>query len=229
MKIADFGLATIVDPNVPEKLRCGSPGYVAPEILNNNGYGTKADIFSVGIILCVMYIFSMTNRLTGVSPFHGKSYQEVLAKNKEGTVSLVDGHWAGVSRVAKDLVAKMVAKDPRERVTAQEALNHCWFTLEHADTCLLSSALENMRKYHNKQNENRFNVERIKPEFSTVTCTPLLASRFAASGGHDSPLILAQGSGKSPSVSPAHRLTSGEDKKVVSRVVEKHRNCQELS
>lgn len=54
VKIADFGLATVVTPGVPEKLRCGSPGYIAPEILNNLGYGTQADVFSAGIILCVM-------------------------------------------------------------------------------------------------------------------------------------------------------------------------------
>jgi serine/threonine protein kinase len=54
LKIADFGLATETDPKFAEKLRCGSPGYVAPEVLNNLGYGTKADIFSAGIILMVM-------------------------------------------------------------------------------------------------------------------------------------------------------------------------------
>lgn len=54
LKIADFGLATITNLLKPENLRCGSPGYVAPEVLNNLGYGTKADIFSAGIILMVM-------------------------------------------------------------------------------------------------------------------------------------------------------------------------------
>ncbi len=55
LKVADFGLATITNPEVPEKQRCGSPGYVAPEVLNNQGYGTKADIFSVGVILYILY------------------------------------------------------------------------------------------------------------------------------------------------------------------------------
>eukprot|EP01022_Parablepharisma_sp_SALTPOND_P024908 TRINITY_DN560_c0_g1_i1.p1 TRINITY_DN560_c0_g1~~TRINITY_DN560_c0_g1_i1.p1 ORF type:complete len:914 (-),score=67.53 TRINITY_DN560_c0_g1_i1:1166-3907(-) len=197
LKIADFGLATIVDPNVPEKLRCGSPGYVAPEVLNNLGYGTKADIFSAGIILCVI--------LTGVSPFHGKSYQDVLLKNKEGAVSLTQSHWTFVSKEAKDLVSKMVAKDPKDRCTASEALKHSWFHLEHTSSTLLSNAQENMKKYHNKQNENRFNVSKIKPEFSMVTCTPLLNSRFT---GKDSPLIVPRNgsreglAGQSPALLP---------------------------
>ena len=55
LKIADFGLATIIVSDIPEKLRCGSPGYVAPEVLNNIGYGTKADVFSAGIILYILY------------------------------------------------------------------------------------------------------------------------------------------------------------------------------
>ena len=194
-----------MDPNVPEKLRCGSPGYVAPEILNNLGYGTKADIFSAGIILCVI--------LTGVSPFHGKNYQDVLLKNREGTVSLSQSHWGFVSPEAKDLVSKMVAKDPQNRCSACEALQHPWFSLEHTSTSMLSNAQENMRKYHNKQNENRFNVSKIKPEFSMVTCTPLLNSRFA---GQDSPLIVPRGSskdvaGQSPVLQP--RTDNPEDTK----------------
>ena len=219
LKIADFGLATIVDPTVPEKLRCGSPGYVAPEILNNIGYGTKADIFSAGIILCVMYGRGVKfASLTGVSPFHGKSYQDVLMKNKDGTVSVTQSHWNFVSPDAKDLVLKMVAKNPQDRVTARQALEHRWFTLEHTSTCILSNAQDNMRKYHNKQNENRFNVGKIKPEFSMVTCTPLLNSRFA---GQDSPLILTRDGGcssgvQSPLVVP--RQLGGEERKVVSEL-----------
>ena len=54
LKIADFGLASFISPAESLFLRCGSPGYVAPELLEDKGYSTKADIFSAGIILYVM-------------------------------------------------------------------------------------------------------------------------------------------------------------------------------
>ena len=53
MKIVDFGLSALVkEGNLT--MRCGSPGYVAPEILNDLGYDCKADIFSAGIILYIL-------------------------------------------------------------------------------------------------------------------------------------------------------------------------------
>ena len=76
--IADFGLATWADE--PEYLfvRCGTPGYVAPEIVNIKDLKAKCDpicdMFSAGIILHIL--------LTGKSPFPGKTYNEVLAQNR---------------------------------------------------------------------------------------------------------------------------------------------------
>ncbi len=58
VKIADFGLSTTMNPSVPERQKCGSPGYVAPEVLNDWGYNTKADIFSAGVILYTLYSIS---------------------------------------------------------------------------------------------------------------------------------------------------------------------------
>jgi serine/threonine protein kinase len=101
-----------------------------------------------------------------------------------------------VSPEAKDLVMKMVAKDPKNRVTASQALEHSWFKMDHNETCILSNAQENMKKYHNKLNENRFNVGKIKPEFSMVTCTPLLNSRYS---GRDSPLVFSGDGSKNSS------------------------------
>lgn len=54
VKLIDFGLATILDPNVPEVMTCGSPGYLAPEVYGKTSYDTKADIFSLGVVLYVM-------------------------------------------------------------------------------------------------------------------------------------------------------------------------------
>ncbi len=50
VKIISLGLATVLNGQL-ETLCCGSPGYVAPEVLNKEGYGTKADIFSCGVIM----------------------------------------------------------------------------------------------------------------------------------------------------------------------------------
>lgn len=79
LKLVDFGLSTKC--NVPEYLfkRCGTPGYVAPEIINapsneNIHYSPKCDVFSAGVIFYIL--------ITGKSPFDGKSFQEILNANK---------------------------------------------------------------------------------------------------------------------------------------------------
>ena len=64
-KIADFGLATVLSHSEEKlKLRCGSPGYVSPELLRNEGYSCSADIFSAGVIFYVI--------LTGRPLFKGQ-------------------------------------------------------------------------------------------------------------------------------------------------------------
>eukprot|EP00826_Nyctotherus_ovalis_P052381 TRINITY_DN6627_c0_g5_i1.p1 TRINITY_DN6627_c0_g5~~TRINITY_DN6627_c0_g5_i1.p1 ORF type:complete len:426 (-),score=141.90 TRINITY_DN6627_c0_g5_i1:1126-2403(-) len=176
MKIADFGLATILDLDVVERLKCGSPGYVAPEILSGQGYGPKVDVFSAGIIFCII--------LTGVSPFYDNLREKMLQKNREAIVDFSKPCWGFVSKEAKSLASRMVAKDSNERCTALEALRDPWFKLEHSNLVILENAQANMAKY---QDRNRFNMGKIKPEFSMVTCTPLLNARFL---GHGSPLLI---------------------------------------
>ncbi len=105
-------------------------------------------------------------------------------KNKEGTVTFVDQYWKQLSPEARDITEKMVAKDPAERITAAKALKHPWFSMEHSGSTGLATAQENMRKYNDK---NRFNMEKIKPEFSIVTCSPLLGARGAI--GVNSPCL----------------------------------------
>ena len=78
--VADFGLSEKFTNCEDELLfkRCGTPGYVAPEILNNEEYDIGVDVFSVGIIFYII--------LTGYAPFFGDSYDEIIEKNKKGNI-----------------------------------------------------------------------------------------------------------------------------------------------
>jgi serine/threonine protein kinase len=133
--------------------------------------------------------------LTGKSPFLGKNYHDTLAKNQRGVVQFDDKDWKNLRPEARDLVSRMVAVRPAERLTAHEALAHAWFHEEAKVPLMLATACENMMKYNDKA---RFNLEKIKPEFSMVTCTPLMSARNGGSGVHDSPLMQPQGRPTNP-------------------------------
>ena len=80
IKVADFGLCTYVSPEFNyEFKRCGTPGFVAPEVLLDLKYDERADMFSAGVIFYML--------LTGKSPFEDKNCKAVLKKNKEATVN----------------------------------------------------------------------------------------------------------------------------------------------
>ena len=100
-------------------MRCGSPGFVAPELLEDVGYDEKADIFSAGVILYVL--------LSGRTAFRGYNLNEILLKNRKGVVDYPAKYWDKISTKAKDLVAKLLSINPKERISASEALNHPWF------------------------------------------------------------------------------------------------------
>jgi len=81
--IADFGLAEFSEINEYLFVRCGTPGYVAPEVINIKDMKTKydpiCDMFSLGLIMHIL--------LLGVSAFPGKTYNEVLAQNRASNIT----------------------------------------------------------------------------------------------------------------------------------------------
>ena len=116
-KLADFGLATQVAGKLQEK--CGSPGYVAPEILRRGFYGVEADLFSCGVLLYFL--------LSGQLPFQGSCLDEVLAKNRECRINFHAQQWTGVSRQAIELVLLLTNPNPLQRINTVQALQHAWF------------------------------------------------------------------------------------------------------
>jgi len=121
IKLCDFGMSAFVGLDGLVRGRCGTPGYVAPEIFAagvNGGYGSIADVFSVGVTLYVM--------LCGYEPFYGETDDELIEANKRADIVFPDEDWACVSNGARDLVAKMLEKRPCDRISVDEAVKHVW-------------------------------------------------------------------------------------------------------
>ena len=172
LRIADFGLASFIKDGEMLKLRCGSPGYVAPELLDDIGYDKKADIFSAGVIFYVL--------LTGRPVFRGYNINEILLKNKKCEVEYPSKYWDKISDKAKDLVNKMLHKDPAERISAEEALKHPWFTQDEHE---IGDEVLDFAAAHEEDKEQFANIDYSKindaeeEDIKLVTCTPVMAKR----------------------------------------------------
>ncbi|CAD8074072.1 unnamed protein product [Paramecium sonneborni] len=121
--IVDFGLSTFTDVSKYQFPKCGTPGYVAPEILNlidrEQKYDKVCDIFSCG---CIFY-----KLLFGHSLFFGNTFNEVLAQNKKCNFILDGREMDIISMDVQILLKKMLAKNPAERITAKQALESEFF------------------------------------------------------------------------------------------------------
>uniref|UniRef100_A0A8C6ZZK9 Serine/threonine-protein kinase DCLK1 n=1 Tax=Nothoprocta perdicaria TaxID=30464 RepID=A0A8C6ZZK9_NOTPE len=120
LKLGDFGLATIVDG--PLYTVCGTPTYVAPEIIAETGYGLKVDIWAAGVITYIL--------LCGFPPFRGYGSgddQEVLFDQiLMGQVDFPSPYWDNVSDSAKELITMMLQVDVDLRFSALQVLEHPW-------------------------------------------------------------------------------------------------------
>ena len=143
LKIADFGFAKRLDSANMAYTLCGSPLYMAPEILQRKKYDAKADLWSVGTILFEM--------LTGKPPFQGKDPNDLLLNIKRTELKL--DSWVEVSEAAVVLLRGLLKRDPVERITFQEFFESEYLALKPTVTSQFKhlSDVENPR-YNNSQN-----------------------------------------------------------------------------
>ena len=142
IKLADFGLAKVVQDWDVKSTPCGTSFYIAPEIIRGiEANGAKplcttrdevkfVDLWSCGVVLFVM--------LAGRPPFTGQvksshERRQLLAKIDRGLL-FPDAQWAHISEEAKDLVARLLTQDISMRITANKALHHPWFNLVKGST-----------------------------------------------------------------------------------------------
>lgn len=121
LKVSDFGLSALAESKRQDGLlhtTCGTPAYVAPEVINRKGYdGAKADVWSCGVILFVL--------LSGYLPFHSSNLMEMYRKIGKGEFKCPK--W--FSPEARRLITRILDPNPISRVTIAKIRESSWFRL----------------------------------------------------------------------------------------------------
>ncbi|KAJ3179610.1 Serine/threonine-protein kinase plk4 [Geranomyces variabilis] len=116
VKIADFGLAVKLNElDGEQKTMCGTPNYISPEIISRLPYGLTSDVWSLGCMVVTL--------LTGKPPFESKAVKSTLDKVTRVEYTLP----ANLSTDVKDLVHRLLQKDPKKRLALTKVLNHPFF------------------------------------------------------------------------------------------------------
>ncbi|XP_015690233.2 calcium-dependent protein kinase 11 [Oryza brachyantha] len=140
LKAIDFGLSIFFRPGETFTDVVGSPYYVAPEVLLKH-YGREVDVWSAGVIIYIL--------LSGVPPFWDESEQGIFEQVLKGDLDFSSEPWPNISESAKDLVRKMLIRDPKKRLTAHEALCHPWVCVDGVapDKPLDSAVLSRLKQF----------------------------------------------------------------------------------
>jgi calcium/calmodulin-dependent protein kinase I len=117
--IADFGLSKIFDSENPLETSCGTPDYVAPEVITAEGtYDKSVDMWSAGVITYVL--------LCGFSPFLSSTQTGLFEKIIRVEYDFPEPEWTNISDTAKDFIRHLLVKEPEKRFTATQCLQHPW-------------------------------------------------------------------------------------------------------
>ncbi|XP_050379584.1 calcium-dependent protein kinase 20 [Argentina anserina] len=140
LKTIDFGLSVFFRPGETFTDVVGSPYYVAPEVLRKN-YGQACDVWSAGVIIYIL--------LSGVPPFWDETEQGIFEQVLKGELDFISEPWPNISESAKDLVRRMLIRDPKKRITAHEVLRHPWVQVDGVapDKPLDSAVLTRLKQF----------------------------------------------------------------------------------
>jgi serine/threonine protein kinase len=146
IRVVDFGLARAFTPSKPFlHTSCGSPAYIAPEVIQERPYTAAADIWSAGILLYGI--------VTGRLPFYDANIAVML-----GNILKLDPEIpAGVSPMCRQLLIRCLAKDPRGRITLDEIRGHPWIA-EYENPRLADDDADAIRRLH------VMNVDALDPD-----------------------------------------------------------------
>jgi len=140
IKLADFGLSKVLGTEVMMQTACGTPGYVAPEILqtSDTGYGKEVDMWSVGVITYIL--------LCGFPPFYNDNVAQLFESIINADFDYPSEYWDHISDDAIDFIDLLLLADPAKRLTATAALQHSWLQ-GNAPATPLNGVPQGIHKY----------------------------------------------------------------------------------
>jgi len=214
--LADCGEAVPISEGRLAKV-CGTPGYLAPEVLNRRHYNELVDLFSLG---AMMYLC-----VCGQLLFPGQSSRDILRLNAQGAFDLdlhVSKH---LSSAGLEFLDKLLAKEPSERSSAQDALGHAWFRegnkdpavkateasgiqkdstsdySSHSDTCCVDPSTNCLDASHNKAKQSGLRSEAKRSKHTLVSSFKGLLRRPGLAGKKVIPITSKE----------SHSQTQGSD------------------
>ncbi|XP_066290402.1 serine/threonine-protein kinase H1 homolog [Branchiostoma lanceolatum] len=133
--ITDFGLAFArrAGDDLMMRTTCGTPEYIAPEILCRRPYSCAVDMWAIGVITYIL--------LSGTMPFDDENRTRLYRAIIKAKYSYTGEHWKDVSALSKDFIDHLLIIDPGERMTSAQALKHPWITTNAA-----SSSMKNLHR-----------------------------------------------------------------------------------
>lgn len=127
VKVTDFGFAKELQTGERLYEVCGTPGYLAPELLKAgmverdecDGYGQEVDVWACGVVLYTL--------LVGFPPFWHRKQLMMIRQIMEAKYSFNSAEWADITKAAKDLISKMLVVEPSQRLNINQSLSHEFF------------------------------------------------------------------------------------------------------
>ncbi|XP_050425539.1 calcium/calmodulin-dependent protein kinase type 1 isoform X4 [Adelges cooleyi] len=179
--ISDFGLSKIEDSGVMATA-CGTPGYVAPEVLAQKPYGKAVDVWSIGVISYIL--------LCGYPPFYDENDANLFAQILKGEFEFDSPYWDDISDSAKNFIKQLMCVDAEKRYTCRQALAHPWISGNAASN-------KNIHETVSTQLKKNFAKTRWKQAFLASTVVrkmQMMALNSGAASSQDAPTDRPSGS-----------------------------------
>jgi len=167
--ISDFGLSKMEESGVMATA-CGTPGYVAPEVLAQKPYGKAVDVWSIGVISYIL--------LCGYPPFYDENDANLFAQILKGEFEFDSPYWDDISEEAKDFIRSLMCVNVDHRLTCEAALDHCWITGAQSERNIHATVSEQLKKNFAKSRwKQAFNAIAVSRQMKLLALNSSKTSR----------------------------------------------------